>query len=130
MINQADLFEQIRKGEAAIAKAKAQGRDVAAWERHLETMKLEAGRFFPGNAQNKAISCDVDAGEVVAVEIASTVLDADIWLAFRDDFDAGDGKAIFFANELLMLRTKTPEELRKIHALKLGPSGLGTKVRQ
>ena len=130
MINQADLFEQIKKGKAAIAKAKAQGRDVAAWERHLETMKLEAGRLFPGNAQNKAISCDVDAGEVVAVEIASTVLDADIWLAFRDDFDPGDGKAIFYGHELPVLRTKTPEELRKIYALKLGPSGLGTKVRQ
>ena len=124
-----ELSERIKQGEAAIAKAKAQGRDVTQWECCLESLKLEAGRFFPGNAQNKAISCDVDAGEVVAVEIASTVLDADIWLAFRSDFDPGDGKAVFYSDELPALRTKTPEELRAIHKVKMA-FGHGSKVRQ
>jgi hypothetical protein len=53
------------------------------------------------------------------VEIASEVLGADIWLAFRDDFNPGDGKAVFYAHELPMLRTKTPEQLREIHKVKL-----------
>jgi len=125
-----ELSERIKQGETAIAKAKAQGRDVTQWECRLESLKLEANRFFPGNSQNKAISCDVDVGEVVAVLITSEVLNADIWLSFRDDFDPQDGKAIFFANELRMLKRKTPEELRKVHALRLTPSGLRTKVRQ
>jgi hypothetical protein len=124
-----ELSERIRTGEAAIAKAKAQGRDVTQWECRLESLKLEAGRFFPGNSQNKAISCDVDAGEVVAVEIASTVLDADIWLAFRSDFDPGDGKAIFYGHELPVLRTKTHEELRAIHKARLA-FGVRSEVRQ
>src|SRR5262245_575311 len=35
------LIERIRRGEAAIAKAKAEGRDVADWERHLRALKRE-----------------------------------------------------------------------------------------
>jgi hypothetical protein len=69
-------------------------------------------------------------GRIIAVEICSTVLEAHIWLAFDDDFDPKDGQAVFYAHELDFLKTKTPEQLRKIHALKLGAKGLGTKVRQ
>jgi hypothetical protein len=36
------LIERIRRGEQAIEAAKAQGRDVAAWEQHLELLKREA----------------------------------------------------------------------------------------
>jgi hypothetical protein len=129
MAKQEQLFERIRKGESAIAKAKAEGRDVTDWERHLEAMKLEAHRLFPGIHDTKTLSCDVDAGEIVAVEIASEVLGADIWLAFRDDFDPQDGKAIFYAHELYELRTKTPNQLREIHKVKLA-FGPGSKVRQ
>ena len=35
------LSERIRRGEAAIAAAKAQGRDVAQWEEHLTKRKRE-----------------------------------------------------------------------------------------
>jgi hypothetical protein len=35
------LSERIRRGEAAIAAAKAQGRDVARWEEHLTKRKRE-----------------------------------------------------------------------------------------
>jgi hypothetical protein len=49
------LSERIRRGEAAIAAAKAEGRDVTEWERHLEKLKREAElqqlaeTVFPGN---------------------------------------------------------------------------------
>ena len=33
------LNERIRRGEVAIAQAKAMGRDVAQWEQHLERLK-------------------------------------------------------------------------------------------
>jgi hypothetical protein len=36
------LTERIRVGEAAIARAKAMGRDVPQWEQHLERLKREA----------------------------------------------------------------------------------------
>jgi hypothetical protein len=94
-----------------------------------EGAKLDTANRFPGRTDGKQISCDIDAGEIVAVEITSEVLGADIWLAFRDDFNAGDGKAIFYAHELPLLRTKTPEQLRTIHKTKLA-FGPGSKVRQ
>ena len=36
------LNDRIRRGEAAIAAAKAEGRDVSEWEEHLEKLKREA----------------------------------------------------------------------------------------
>jgi uncharacterized protein YmfQ (DUF2313 family) len=36
------LVERIRRGEAAIAAAKAEGRNVAEWEEHLEKLRHEA----------------------------------------------------------------------------------------
>jgi len=71
----------------------------------------------------------IEDGRIIAVEICSTVLDADIWLAFGDAFDPKDGQAIFYAHELPMPRTKTSAELREIHKVKLvfGPR---TRVRQ
>jgi hypothetical protein len=36
------LNERIRRGEAAIAAAKAEGRDVSEWEEHLANLKREA----------------------------------------------------------------------------------------
>lgn len=95
----------------------------------IATLKLEAPNDFPGGAESKSLSCDLEAGEIVAVLIASTVLAADIWLSFRDDFNPQDGKAVFYGHELAMLKTKTPEELRAIHRVKL-TFGAGAKVRQ
>lgn len=36
------LSERIRRGEAAIARAKAQGRDVTTWDAHLKKLKEQA----------------------------------------------------------------------------------------
>ncbi len=72
----------------------------------------------------------VEDGEIIAVLIYSKILEAHIWLAFDDDFDPADGQAVFYGHELEFLKTKTPEQLRKIHALKVGAKGLGSKVRQ
>jgi len=73
----------------------------------------------------------VTEGPIVAVKIASTVLSADIWLAFRDDFQPEEGEplAVFYSHELSFLSDKTPEELREIHKVKLA-FGPGSRVRQ
>ena len=124
-----DLLERIQKGESAIAKAKAQGRDVAQWERHLESLKLETERLFLGSQGAKTLSCDLEAGEIVAVEIASEVLGADIWLAFRANFNPSDGIPVFYPDELQHLKDKSVETLRKIYETKKA-FGPGTRVRQ
>ncbi len=95
----------------------------------IETLKLEADRAFPGRSEKKTLACDLDAGKIAAVEIASTVLQANIWLAFDDGFDPGDGAAVFYGHELKFLRGKSAAELRKIHEVKLA-FGAGSKVRQ
>ena len=69
-------------------------------------------------------------GTTIAVLIDSAILGASVWFAFDDDFDPQDGRAVFYAYELKFLKTKAASELQKIHALKLGAVGLGTKVRQ
>src|SRR5262245_42429850 len=76
-------------------------------------------------------TADVTEGRIVAVKIASTVLDSDIWLAFRNDFkpDEGESLAIFFTDEMPLLKNKTPEQLRQIHKVKVAFRS-GSRVRQ
>ena len=79
-----------------------------------------------GDSGDKAIT----GGRIIAVKICSTVLDADIWLAFRDDFkpDADEPLAIYYADELQFLSTKDAQTLREIQKVKLAFPG--SKVRQ
>jgi len=71
----------------------------------------------------------LEAGEIIAVEIASEVLGAEIWLSFRNDFNPQDGKAVFYAHELPLLKDKTSEQLREIHRVKWA-CGAGSRLRQ
>ena len=68
-------------------------------------------------------------GEIIAVEICSTVLEDHVWLAFDRSFDPKDGKAIYYSDELPFLATKDIETLREIHKVKLA-FGAGTLVRE
>src|SRR5262249_35648983 len=77
----------------------------------------------------KPTSDDITEGRIIAVEICSNVLDADIWLAFDDDFNPGGGQAVFYADELEFLKTKDTQMLREIHRVKLA-FGPGSRVRQ
>jgi len=71
----------------------------------------------------------ITEGEIIAVEICSTILQAHIWFAFDDDFNPDDGQAVFYAHELPFLRGKKPEQLREILKVKLA-FGPGSRVRQ
>jgi hypothetical protein len=54
--------------------------------------------------------------------ICSSVLDADIWLALREDFKPDPDLpsfAVFYAREIPLLREKTQETLREIHQARL-----------
>ena len=69
-------------------------------------------------------------GDIVAVLIHSEVLEAEIWLALRADFqpEHGDSRAVFFADEISLLHGKTTATLRGIHTAKLAMRG--GRVRQ
>jgi hypothetical protein len=70
---------------------------------------------------------DITEGRIIAVEICSEVLQAHIWLAFDDNFNPGDGQAVFYANEIPLLKNKDPVTLREIHKTKLA-YGSGSRV--
>ena len=70
----------------------------------------------------------VTADPIIAVLIASEVLGCDIWFALDDCFDPGDGRAVFYADELPFLATKDAQTLKEIHKYKLAFPG--SRVRQ
>lgn len=86
---------------------------------------LEAG----SNLQEKrSPTADPAEGRVIAYLIASEVLGADIWFVLDDFFQADDGLAVFYPDELKFLATKDAETLKEIHKYKLAFPG--SKVRQ
>lgn len=63
---------------------------------------------------------EVRDGETLkAVRICSALLEDHLWLVIDRSFDPKDGLAIYYPEEVAELRTKTPEQLREIHAAKL-----------
>src|SRR5215467_4761627 len=62
---------------------------------------------------------DATEGQIVAVEICSEVLQAHIWLAFDKSFDPKDKQAVFYADEIPLLKNKAAEQLREIHKVNL-----------
>jgi len=92
---------------------------------------IQRALSMPSREMPERDTVDVTEGPIVAVKIASTVLGADIWLVFKDDFKPDDGEhlAVFYAHELRFLKEKTPEQLREIHKVKLA-FGPGSRMRQ
>jgi len=93
--------------------------------------KIQAGlKPTPPAAAPETVKADPLDGNLIAVKIASTVLDADIWLAFTADFkpDEGEPLAVFFPDELEFLATKDASTLKEIHKVKLAFPG--SRVRQ
>jgi hypothetical protein len=114
-----NLAARIRRGEIAIAAAKAQGRDVTDWEQHLETLKREtiAQELPPSAWIAEEIRDEVD--NLRAVRIRSAFLEDQFWLIIDRTFKPQDNRAVYYPEELHELRTKTPEQLREIHKIKL-----------
>lgn len=71
---------------------------------------------------------DITAGQIRAVSICSSVLQAHIWLAFDNGFKPDDGDVVFYADELDLLKGKTADQLRSIYLTKLTFGG--GRVRQ
>ncbi len=118
-----NLAERIRRGEIAIAAAKSRGRDVTGWEQHLETLKREAiaQELPPRTWFAEEIRDEVDT--LRAVVICSAVLEDQFWLIIDRAFKPQDNRAVYYPDELRELRTKTLEQLREIHKVKLAFPG-------
>jgi hypothetical protein len=103
-------------------------------KRHSEvsrSLSLPKNSGKGGNDGKNNQPIDPTEGPIVAVKIASTVFEADIWLAFDEGFkpDEGEPLAVFYVHELPLLGEKTSEQLREIHKVKLA-LGPGSRVRQ
>jgi len=59
------------------------------------------------------------ANSIQAVKITSTVLGDDIWLILDRSFIPTDGLAIYYAEEIVLLKGKSLEDLKLIHQTKL-----------
>ena len=64
-----------------------------------------------------------DGQRLKAVKICSAVLEDHLWLILDSGFKPRDGLAVYYAEELPELSTKTPEQLREIHKVKLAFPG-------
>ena len=60
-----------------------------------------------------------DNEELRAILICSAMLEAHLWVVWDRSFEPKDNLAIYYAEEIPLLRDKTPEELKAIHAAKL-----------
>ncbi|MGH7774322.1 MAG: hypothetical protein ACREQA_19020 [Candidatus Binatia bacterium] len=65
----------------------------------------------------------VEDKTIQAVKICSHVLEDEIWLILDRAFTPTDGLACYYADEIPLLRDKTPEQLREIHKVKLAFPG-------
>ena len=90
------------------------------------------GKLPPGRARNKyeatlggLLGKGGETQEVLensiiqAVKICSHLLQDEFWLILDREFIPHDGLACYYAEEIPLLRDKTPEELKLIHATKL-----------
>ncbi len=89
----------------------------------------------PVKDQSAEVTGVHEAETIQAVKITSTVLGDDIWLILDRSFIPTDGLAIYYAEEIPLLRDKTPEDLRQIHKAKLAFPGCrviqeGAEIRE
>ncbi len=64
-----------------------------------------------------------DGQNLRAVKICSAFLEDHLWLVIDRSYQPTDGLAIYYPDELAELTTKTPEQLREIHKVKLAFPG-------
>jgi hypothetical protein len=60
---------------------------------------------------------------IQAVKICSHILEDEIWLILDRSFIPSDGLACYYAEEIPLLKYKSPEHIREIHKVKLAFPG-------
>ena len=64
-----------------------------------------------------------DDGKLRAVLICSALLQDDLWMVFDRNFEPKDDWAVYYSEEIPLLKTKTPKEIVVIHKAKLAFPG-------
>jgi len=62
-------------------------------------------------------------GQLRAVQICSDIVEAHLWMIVDRSFQPKDNLAVYYAEEIPLLRDRTPEEIREIHKVKLAFPG-------
>jgi hypothetical protein len=111
---------ELRVLDDGIVQARRKDRKRLTAEDLLAAKLLTHGAA-PTDPQRDSSSTDPIEGRVIAVKICSHVLDACIWLAFDDAFQPATDEhlAVFYTHELSLFKSKTINELREIHKMKL-----------
>ena len=66
-------------------------------------------------------------GRILAVRIFSMVLEDELWLILDPSFAPDDRLALYYADEIPLIKDKSYEELREIHKFKLAFPGCRVK---
>ena len=83
-----------------------------------------AGKYLENETPSKSCLEVVETNRTIqGVKICSHVLEDEIWLILDRSFIPHDGLACYYPEELPELKTKTPEDLREIHKIKLAFPG-------
>lgn len=108
---------EIRKSQdGRIQARRVDGRPMTPEDRE-QARKLAVFENLPPRSWVVGEICD---GKTLrSVKMRSALLEDDLWLVIDRSFNANDGLAIYYPEELAGLETKTPEQLREIHKVKL-----------
>ena len=109
--------------ERANMAAKAEQSDIV--RRALAMLHSRSERIPTLSGESHTVEAlEVCESETIqGVKIASSVLGDEIWLILDRSFTSSDGLACYYAEEISLLRDKSPEELREIHKVKLAFPG-------
>lgn len=119
------LIEVKKSADGTLLARRHDGRPLTAEDRREAKMLSEAGLFSGTQGPlNTPIADEVRKdGALQGVLIYSTLFEDSLWLVRDNSFIPTDGLAIYYPEELPLLKTKTPEELREIHRVKLAFPG-------
>ena len=110
---------EIRKTrDGRIQARRSDGKPLTGEDRE-EARRLAVIEDFPPCAWVVEEIRDGTTGELRAVKICSAFLEDHLWLVIDRVYQPTDGLAIYYAEELCELRTKTQDQLREIHKVKL-----------
>ena len=114
--------EKEKKGkfEGSDMKARSEGKEIVKRALAMLHSKPEPGPSLSDKGQTvEAQEVRERANSIQAVKICSHVLEDEIWLILDREFIPHDGLAVYYPEEIPLLNSKTPEQLREIHKYKL-----------
>lgn len=119
------LIQVKKSADGTLLARRRDGRPLTLEDRREAKMLSEAGLFSgtAGPLNTPIVDEARKDGALKGVLIYSTVLEDFLWMARDNSFIPTDGRAIYYPEELPLLKDQTPEHLRLIHNAKIGFPG-------